>query len=260
MVINSRVRTGYLWGSLGALWVIDGLLQLQPRMFTRSFSEQVLSPSAVGQPGFVSGPMDLVVKIILTHPAFFDAVFALIQLSIGLLILNKDTRRYGLIASIIWGLLVWYCAEGLGGILSPGSILLNGAPGAALLYAVISFALLSRESKEDRLPSWLNYAWAGLWLGGIILLFNAGSNGNSLAILLITLILYSLAGSLVFFGPGLRKAAVYLGILLALYIWIHGENFGYIFSGLATDPNSGPLIILLGLAVLESPPVSLDVV
>ena len=34
----------------------------------------------------------------------------------------------------------------------------------------------------------------------------------------------------------------------ALAIWIVGENFGAMLTGMATDPNTGPLLILLAAA------------
>jgi len=36
--------------------------------------------------------------------------------------------------------------------------------------------------------------------------------------------------------------------VLAVGIWVVGENFGQVFSGSATDPNSGPLLALLAVA------------
>ena len=39
-----------------------------------------------------------------------------------------------------------------------------------------------------------------------------------------------------------------VAVVLALGIWVVGENFGQVFSGSATDPNSGPLLALLALA------------
>ena len=47
-----------------------------------------------------------------------------------------------------------------------------------------------------------------------------------------------------------RKTAIGLGIILAIAFWIVGESLGGYYTGLATDPNSGPLIILLGLTIL----------
>jgi hypothetical protein len=47
---------------------------------------------------------------------------------------------------------------------------------------------------------------------------------------------------------GLARASVVLGIVASLAIWVIGENFGTILAGGATDPNSGPLLILIALA------------
>jgi hypothetical protein len=41
------------------------------------------------------------------------------------------------------------------------------------------------------------------------------------------------------------------GILLSLVFWVFGQSLGGYFSGLATDPSSGPLFILLGVAILS---------
>lgn len=281
---------GFIRSALGVLWIIDGLLQLQPHMFTRSFADRVLAPAAVGQPGFLSGPMYFLIKVILSSPGFFNLIFALIQLSIGVMILIKNSRRRGLIASAVWALIIWIFAEGLGGILVPGSMILTGAPGAALLYAAISLALLHRKDGDSTFPDWVNYLWAAFWLGGIVLIFFGNIDAKGLAesivtangaaphwyysfaystaskmynlgswSLLITVLLYATTGLLVFLGLRLRKAAVLLGIILALFIWIFGESFGALYSGIATDPNSAPLIILLGLMVLRSKQVSLDI-
>ena len=48
-----------------------------------------------------------------------------------------------------------------------------------------------------------------------------------------------------------RHTTVFLvaGAALALGYWVFGEAFGQIFTGLATDPNTGPLLILLALAL-----------
>ena len=53
-------------------------------------------------------------------------------------------------------------------------------------------------------------------------------------------------------GPLLsRHPTVFLvaGAALALDYWVFGEAFGQPFSGIMTDPNTGPLLILLALTV-----------
>ena len=50
------------------------------------------------------------------------------------------------------------------------------------------------------------------------------------------------------FVPAAVRPAVTLSIILAMIIWVTGENFGGILTGQATDPNTGPLLVLLALA------------
>jgi hypothetical protein len=47
-----------------------------------------------------------------------------------------------------------------------------------------------------------------------------------------------------------RRAASYLGLLLALAISVIGQDLGELYTGEATDPNTGPLIALIALAIL----------
>jgi hypothetical protein len=54
------------------------------------------------------------------------------------------------------------------------------------------------------------------------------------------------------FGPLVfRRPTPYLaaGGLLATFFWISGQGLGGIFTGSGTDPNSGPLVVLLALAM-----------
>jgi len=46
------------------------------------------------------------------------------------------------------------------------------------------------------------------------------------------------------FSAELTRAGLVLACLLGLLIWA-AEGFGFLLSGQATDPNSGPLLILL---------------
>ncbi len=56
-------------------------------------------------------------------------------------------------------------------------------------------------------------------------------------------------GPLVFRRPTLFLAA---GGLLATFFWVSGQGLGGIFTGSGTDPNSGPLIVLLALAMVPA--------
>jgi hypothetical protein len=63
-------------------------------------------------------------------------------------------------------------------------------------------------------------------------------------------------GSLVVgFGPLVfRRPTPFLaaGGLLATFFWVSGQGLGGIFTGSGTDPNSGPLIVLLALAMVPA--------
>lgn len=51
----------------------------------------------------------------------------------------------------------------------------------------------------------------------------------------------------VFAPPPLTRATLVLAMLVGAAYWVLGENFGGIFTGQGTDPNSGPLLILLAV-------------
>jgi hypothetical protein len=50
------------------------------------------------------------------------------------------------------------------------------------------------------------------------------------------------------FLPAIARPALMVSIIMACAIWVIGENFGGILSGQATDPNTGPLFVLVALA------------
>src|SRR5579875_3847430 len=68
--------------ALGGLWLLDGALQLQPYMLSRSFAAHVLEPAAAGNPAWVAGPVLWAARIVGAHPAL-DLLFGLVQLAIG---------------------------------------------------------------------------------------------------------------------------------------------------------------------------------
>jgi hypothetical protein len=285
-----RVTRRRIQIALGLAWTMDGLLQFQPAMFTRRFATQVIAPAAAGQPAFVSGPVDEAARIILHQPAVMDLSFGLIQVALGVGILCPRTARWALRLSVGWALAVWYLGEGLGGLFGGGTSLLTGAPGAALLYAVLALAVAPRQGEDadaQRPARWAAVAWAVLWLGGAVLQVLPGSDTNAsismslsmnasgapawfaaidsrlsalvpysgVSIVADLVVLQALAG----FGALMarrrtRLAAVAAGMGLALAYWVAGQGMGQFWSGITTDPNTAPLIVLLGVAVLGSVP------
>ncbi len=67
--------------------------------------------------------------------------------------------------------------------------------------------------------------------------------------------LLAIGSLIVGFGPLLfRRPTPFLagGGLLAAFFWVSGQGLGGIFTGSGTDPNTGPLIILLALAMVPA--------
>ncbi len=134
--------------ALGVIWILDGLLQLQPKMFGQTFVTGVLDPAAQGQPGFVAWPLTHMAHLISLHPAAWNATFAAAQLLIGLGLLVKETVKPALVLSVVWALGVWGLGEGFGMLFAGMASPLTGAPGAVVLYAVIGVLVWPHRSRS----------------------------------------------------------------------------------------------------------------
>jgi hypothetical protein len=270
-----RITRRDLQIALGLLWLLDGGLQLQPFMLGTGFARQVIAPTAAGQPDFVAGPVEWGASMIAAHPVAWDVPFAAAQLLIGLGLLVPRTARPALAASIPWSLGVWFFGEGLAGLASGHASLLTGAPGAALLYGVLALAAWPRRDPWHEAPArWVPVAWAILWVGGAIFQALPGQNtGTAVAsgapgwlgrldtwvagwttrqgtAVVVALVVAEALIGLAALHSRSRGPAVAAGFVLALAIWVVGQDFGQLYSGQATDPNAAPLIGLMGLAIL----------
>lgn len=272
---------------LGVLWLLDGALQLQPFMFTADFARKVIAPAAQGQPTWLAAPLDFFVRLIVAHPAPLNTGFALVQLALGVGFLLPRLVRPAIVASMAWSAAVWF-SEGLGGLATGTASLVTGAPGAVLLYAVLASAAwpASEGSHEadpaaPRIAGWFPVAWATLWIGGALLQILPSQRGTAAMvdqigntdgvpgwlgslhqttgaalshagtapyIVLVTfMVLIGLAGLA---DKPWRTAAAVVGSVVAIAFWVLGQNIGGLYSGQATDPNTGPLIVLMALALV----------
>ncbi|MGH9114743.1 MAG: hypothetical protein ACRDWW_02825 [Acidimicrobiales bacterium] len=280
---------GVLQVALGALWLTDAALQFQPYMFGRGFVTGVLEPAAGGTPWVVRWPAHLAANVMIGHVALFNACFASTQLLIAVAIFSKRLRRLGLAASIGWSLSVWWLGEGIGGLTTgataltgaPGAALLY-AFAAVLLWprgGISEQALLARSTPSRALSAAPKAAWAALWLSFAYLeLQPADRSPSALHRLVasmaagepgwIATIDRALAGPLAHRGTewSFALGAVYLVIAVSVFsamaleaglltsivvasaIWLV-EGFGGVFTGAATDVNTGPLLVLLALTV-----------
>jgi hypothetical protein len=279
-VTHVRVTRRTLQIVLGLFWLLDGGLQLQPFMLRSSFATGLLAPVGDGQPQFVAGPVHWAANLVAAHPVAWDVPFGIIQLALGVGLLIPRTARLTLAASLPWAIGVWWLGEGLSGLASGNASLLSGAPGSVSLYAVLALAAWPRRGRSDITPArWLPLAWATLWVGAAVLqllpMNNSGAdvssamtaNGSpswlagfqssfagwiahhgtlSVAVLVAT---YALIGLAVLYRRTLAVAAA-AGLLLALAIWVIAQNFGALYTGQATDPNTAPLIAVMAAALL----------
>jgi hypothetical protein len=133
---------------LAGIWLVDAMLQYQSVMFTKAFS-QMLAGSADGNPSVIARPISWDATLVGHHLVLLNAVFATIQLLLGLGIAFRPTLRLALAASVAWSLGVWWFGEGLGGVLSGGASPVSGAPGAVILYALLA-VLLWPAAREAR--------------------------------------------------------------------------------------------------------------
>jgi len=176
---------------LGVLWMLDGALQLQPALLTDRFARSVLAPAAVGQPGWVSWPVLHAARVIGAHALAAGVAVALVQMVIGAGLLVRRTVRPALVASVAWAAGVWVVGEGLGGIAGGTASFLTGAPGAALLYALLASAAWPAIAREGgggsrrqvrSVPDWFPRAWAVGWVAlGASALLPANRSGDRVA-------------------------------------------------------------------------------
>jgi cytochrome oxidase Cu insertion factor (SCO1/SenC/PrrC family) len=143
----------------GALWVVDGLLQLQQAM-PLGLPGNVLRPAASGSPEWVVRLVNFGAEVWTRHPTSAAAAAVWIQLGLGMFLLVAPRGRWSRLAglgSVAWGLIVWVFGEAFGAIFAPGLTVLFGAPGGVLLYVVAGGLI----ALPDR-------AWVGQRLGRLI--------------------------------------------------------------------------------------------
>jgi cytochrome oxidase Cu insertion factor (SCO1/SenC/PrrC family) len=122
----------------GLLWVVDGFLQLQSSM-PLGLPTSVIQPTASSSPAWVQHIVTSGVNFWSLHPVQAAAASVWIQIGLGLWLLVAPRglwSRFGGLASVGWGLVVWVFGEAFGGIFAPGLTWLFGAPGAVLIYCV----------------------------------------------------------------------------------------------------------------------------
>jgi hypothetical protein len=265
---------------LGVIWLLDGVLQFQPFMYSSGFI-QTLTGTASGQPHWLASSIIWAAHIAQHDLALFNTLFALVQVAIGLGLLYRPTVKPAIVLSLAWSLVVWWFAEGCGMLFAGTGTPLTGAPGAVLLYAIIALLVWPTDRPGGLLGArGARITWAALWLAAAWMwLLPSNSSANAVATTIMSAPgagwLHSLQTSVASaaHGHGLTIALVLaavsaaigiavannwrpapflvLAIVLNVAYWVIGQGFGGIFyTNSATDPNAGPLFVLLAVVLL----------
>jgi hypothetical protein len=281
--------------TLGLIWLLDGALQFQSFMYSQGFLKEIIEPSAAGQPAWIGRPIVSAAHFAAHNLTLWNTLFALVQVGIGLGLLFRRTARPALVVSFAWAFVVWWVGEGFGmipmGMASP----LTGAPGAVLLYGLIGLLVWpTGEAERNGTSAGAGLlgerggliVWSLLWLGAAALWrlpVNRTANATSEALKTaaassmhwLASLQISLAGTTRGHGDAIavvlailslaigvgvwtrfRREALLLGALLSIVYWALGQGLGGLTTGHATDPNAGPLFVLLALALLPRRRVS----
>lgn len=269
---------------LAGLWLLDGLLQLQPQMFTMDMISNIMQPAATGEPGWLHGLIAWSIQWVTPNLVAFNWAVVAIQLAIGLTLLVPwpKVMRGGLWLSIVWSALVWLFGEGFGQLLTGSATFLTGAPGSVFFYGVAAGLLLWSRGWDGGPHPWpaglaatqvvavsllLAAAlqlepgfWASLGLGAVIAsgavmaqphwlrwTLDVAAMAATLAPVLVNAVIVAISLGL---GVAVMTAAGNRWVLWAtigwlLVVWWIGQDMGALFSGMATDPNTAPVLVLL---------------
>ncbi|HUC02259.1 MAG TPA: hypothetical protein VMA75_05210 [Candidatus Paceibacterota bacterium] len=256
---------------LGILWLVDGILQLQPAMFTNAFVTSVLAPTLQGQPAPLAALIAAGINLFAAHIFWSNLASALVQLLIGALLVfpfPRGVQRFGLWLSVAWALIVWVFGEGLGILFTGNATFYTGAPGSALLYAILALCLLFSWHKKLPLVAGIVFLvgvvlnlmpmfWQPTMLSMLVMV---PSISNSLGAIgpqgtvignLIAVDLLACFGILLLLVP--NKAVAWATLVFLLIVWGFGQTFGGIQTfpfATATDPNSAPILALFLLPIL----------
>jgi hypothetical protein len=276
---------------LAAVWLLDGVLQYQPWMYTRAFG-QMLAGAASGNPAVIAAPITWDAHLVEHHLVLLNTVFATLQLALGLGIAWRPTVRVALGASIAWSLAVWWFGEGLGGVLATPDSAVAGGPGAVILYALLAVLVWPRDrpgpfvaARAVGVPAaralWL-VLWGGMaaiqllpvnrapqavhddvtamaagqprWLAALVNGTGSLTAHRGLAFSIGLVVVFILLAVAVYLPAPVRRVMVVAAVVVGLLIWIPGQAFGGILAGGMTDPNSGPLLVLIALAYWPARP------
>jgi hypothetical protein len=253
-------------------------------MYSKGFV-QMLTGMEAGQPHWLSASIAWGARFEQTDVTLWNTLFALTQVAIGLGILYRPTVRLALASAVAWTVVVWWFGEAFGMLFANTANPLTGAPGAVLLYALIGLIVWPNDRPGGLLGiRGARIAWAALWCVAAwawLLAPNGGANATRDAIgsapsgmnwlstiqhhastiaagngVLIAIVLAatSLAIGITVAADWQARTFLWLAVYLNILYWVLGQGLGGLATGTATDPNAGPLFIVLAAALITQLP------
>jgi len=260
-------RTGRIF--LGAIWFVDGILELLPGT-AKTFDSFIVQAGSQA-PGLLHPLIMGVAHFLAPQALVWNDALGILEMLLGLSLLLEVRPRTTLLFSVGLSVLIWIFGQGLGNpnplwsgqatdlnsmplyILAALLLLPEGSLSPLLgqrllgLICLIDGLLMLEPSTAKSLPSlvegnaqgepawfaqWLT--WGGHWLKGDLVYL------PGLLFVIIGLLLISQVAP---------RGGLGLLLLLSLPIWIFGQAFGGVLTGSATDLNSMPLYALVAFLV-----------
>ena len=245
----------------------------------------MLQGTAAGNPFWIYHSITWNASVVAHHAVVTNTVFAAIQFLIAFGIAWRRTERVALALSIVWSVGVWWFGESLGGVFNGAATPLGGGPGAVLFYALLAVLLWPSEGPNTPFVAArtigagaARVVWLAVWLllallavvghgrspqflHDIVVNLDSGAqpgwlsrldrwteavllhNGTKVAVLFAVFCVVVAAS--VYLHPKATQVILAVAIGVFAFVWVGIENVGGILAGGATDPNSGPVVILL---------------
>jgi len=169
---------------LGLLWLAAGVLELQPADFAPGFARLDLAQAVMGEPAVVARSILVVLRPFESAWPLWNALVAAVELGFGAVLVAGGVvaarglgagglapagrgiarlERPVLVASALVALLFWWVGEGFGGLPTGFAVPLGGAPGPALLYALLALLAWPGPQRADGGPRWQRTVWRLSW-------------------------------------------------------------------------------------------------
>ncbi len=274
--------------ALAAVWLLDAVLQYQSFMFTKGFGQMLAgtapgNPAVVAKP--ITWNATLIDHHLVAINTTFATIQLLLALGIAFRPTVRVALAASIVWALgVWwfgeglGEVLTPAASPVNG--APGAVIIYallavllwpsdrfaaaapftsaravGARVARALWLVlwgslVYFALMPSNRTAQGLHSMIAGMASGQpgWLAAADAHVAALFANQGLAASIVLAIALAVIAVSVYLPAPITRAVLVLAIVLAALIWIFGEAFGGILAGGATDPNSGPLLILLALA------------